>query len=180
VAQYWADELWPRMLSRYRAHEDQIQNLVPKVLTPREQLDYLDAATQRLTRDFGTWNTPWGEINRYQRLTSRIDQDYDDAKPSLPVGFTTSRWGSLAAFEAERRAGTKRYYGNTGNSFVAVVEFGPKIRALAVSAGGESGHVGDKHFTDQAQRYIDGNLRPVYFYPEDLKGHVERTYKPGE
>ena len=102
-----------------------------------------------------------------------------DDQPSIAVGFASARFGSLAAFEAKPRDGTKKYYGDTGNSFVAVVEFGPKVRAVAVSAGGESGHVGDAHFTDQAQRYADGALRPVYFYPEDLKGHVERTYRPG-
>jgi len=180
LAQFWGDAVWPRMLDRTRAHEDQIQNLVQKYLTPQQQLALLSEAVDRLTQDFGTWNIAWGEVNRYQRLTSQVNQTYRDDQPSLPVGFASSRWGSLAAFEASRREGTKRYYGASGNSFVAVVEFGPKVRAIAVSAGGQSGHVGDKHFTDQAQRYGDGALRPVYFYPDDLKGHVERVYRPGQ
>jgi acyl-homoserine-lactone acylase len=180
VAQFWGDALWPKMLDRTRAHEDMIQNLVQKYLTPQQQLELLSEAVDRLTQDFGTWNIAWGEVNRYQRLTSQIAQAYRDDQPSQPVSFASSRWGSLAAFEASRREGTKRYYGASGNSFVAAVEFGPKVRAVAVSAGGESGHVGDKHFTDQAQRYGAGALRPVYFYPEDLKGHIERTYRPGQ
>ena len=180
VAQFWGDEVWPKMLTKYRAHEDQIQNLVQKEIPPHQQLGLLSAAVDRLTADFGRWDTPWGEINRYQRLTSHIAQTFKDDQPSLPIGFVTSRWGSLAAFEAERRQGTKRYYGASGNSFVAVVEFGPRVKAVAVSAGGESGHVGDKHFTDQAQAYADGALRPVYFYPDELKGHITRTYRPGE
>jgi acyl-homoserine-lactone acylase len=148
--------------------------------TTDEQLAALAEAADRLTQVFGSWRTPWGEINRFQRLTSNIHQTYKDDQPSLAVGFASARFGSLAAFEARPRAGTKKYYGDTGNSFVAGVEFGPRVRAVAVSAGGESGHVGNAHFTDQAQRYADGALRPVYFYPEDLKGHVERTYRPGE
>jgi acyl-homoserine-lactone acylase len=76
---------------------------------------------------------------------------------------------------------TKHIYGYSGNSFVAAVEFGPdRVRARAVSAGGESGDPKSKHFNDQAARYATGNLREVYFYPDQLKGHIERQYHPGE
>ena len=71
-------------------------------------------------------------------------------------------------------------YGTSGNSFVAVVEFGPRIHARAVTAGGESGNPASKHFNDEAQRYATGDLREVYYYPEQLKGHTEKTYKPGD
>src|SRR5262249_23984574 len=130
--------------------------------------------------DFGTWRTPWGDINRFQRLTGSIAPSFDDTKPSLPVGFTSSRWGSLASFGARTYPGTKKMYGNTGNSFVAVVEFGDKVRARAVSAGGESGDSKSSHFGDQAQRYSTGDLREVYFYKDQLKGHTEREYHPGQ
>ncbi len=180
LAEFWADSFWPEMVRRFGDDRNRIFEHVSEVMTPHEQLERLSGAVDRLTADFGGWKTPWGQINRFQRLTSQIRQTYKDDQPSIPVGFASARFGSLAAFEARPRAGTKKYYGDTGNSFVAVVEFGPKVRAVAVSAGGESGHVGDPHFTDQAQRYADGALRPVYFYPEDLKGHVERTYRPGE
>ncbi len=143
-------------------------------------LQNLATATNRLTADFGSWKTPWGDINRFQRLTGDIVQPFDDAKPSIPVGFTSSRWGSLASFGARPYNGSKKWYGTTGNSFVSVVEFGDRVRARAVTAGGESGHPGDKHFNDEAQRYATGDLREVYFYPEQLKGHTERTYHPGE
>jgi hypothetical protein len=88
------------------------------------------------------------------------------------VPFTSAQWGSLASFGAKRWPGTKKYYGTLGNSFVAVVEFGDKVRARAVSAGGESGDPASPHFNDQAMRYSLGNLRDVYFYPEDVKGHI--------
>ncbi|MEA3032970.1 MAG: acyl-homoserine-lactone acylase, partial [Sphingomonadales bacterium] len=77
------------------------------------------------------------------------------------------------------RHGSRKWFGTSGNSFVAVVEFGPRVRAIAVTAGGESGHPESKHFNDQAERYATGNLRPVYFYPDQLRRHTERTYKPG-
>jgi acyl-homoserine-lactone acylase len=145
-----------------------------------EKVTALAAASQRLTREFGRWQVAWGEINRFQRLTGDIVHPFADAGPSIPVGFTSARWGSLASFGAAPEPGTRRWYGTSGNSFVAVVEFGPRVRARAVTAGGESGHPGSPHFNDQAERYATGNLRDVYFWPDQLNGHVERTYRPGE
>jgi acyl-homoserine-lactone acylase len=147
---------------------------------PQARLHALVEASDRLQQDFGSWGVPWGEINRFQRNDGAIVQTFDDAKPSIPVPFVSSRWGSLASFGAHRWPGTKRYYGTSGNSFVAVVEFGDKVRARAVTAGGESGHPESPHFKDEVERYASGNLREVYYWPEQRKGHVERSYHPGE
>jgi acyl-homoserine-lactone acylase len=147
--------------------------------TPQQQLEALAAASDKLTADFGTWKTPWGDINRYQRNNGDIVQKFDDSKPSIPVGFTSSLWGSLASFGARPYPGTRKWYGTSGNSFVSVVEFGDSVRAVAITAGGESGHPDSPHFNDEAQRYATGNLRPVYYYPSQLKGHTERVYHPG-
>ena len=148
--------------------------------TAEQQLQALATASDKLTADFGTWKTPWGDINRFQRLTGDIVQPFNDAGPSIPVGFVSSRWGSLASFGARAYKGTKKWYGTSGNSFVAVVEFGDSVRAKAVSAGGENGDVKSPHFNDQAKRYSTGDLRDVYFYPSQLKGHIEREYHPGD
>jgi acyl-homoserine-lactone acylase len=148
--------------------------------TDRQKLDALVAASARLVRDFGRWQVPWGEINRFQRLTGDIAHTFRDDGASVPVGFTPASWGSLASFVDRPTGATKRRYGVSGNSFVAVVEFGDKVRARAVSAGGESGDPRSRHFDDQAGHYAAGNLREVYFYPWQLKGRTERTYRPGK
>ncbi|MGA3205977.1 MAG: penicillin acylase family protein, partial [Bryobacteraceae bacterium] len=145
----------------------------------QQLLESLEAASAKLTADFGTWKTPWGDINRFQRLTGDIVQPFNDAGPSTPVPFTSATYGSLASFGARAYPGTKKWYGTSGNSFVAVVEFGDKVRAKAVTAGGESGHPTSKHFNDEATRYATGGLRDVYFYRDQLKGHTEREYHPG-
>ena len=142
-------------------------------------LEALAAASDKLASDFGSWKTPWGEINRFQRITDDLQPQFNDAAPSVPVEFTAATWGSLASFAARAYPGTKKWYGSSGNSFVAVVEFGPTVRARAVTAGGESGHPGTQHFNDEAIRYSTGNLREVYYYPAQLKGHTERKYHPG-
>ena len=148
--------------------------------TDAQRLASLDAAVDRLTQDFGSWQVPWGEINRFQRNDGAIAQTFDDAKPSVPVPFTSATWGSLASYPGSRRPGTVRFYATSGNTFVSVVEFGRKLRARAVREGGNSGDPASPHFFDQAERFANGDLRRVYFYPKELKGHIERTYKPGK
>jgi acyl-homoserine lactone acylase PvdQ len=147
---------------------------------PEQLVQALAAASDKLTADYGTWKTPWGDVNRYQRLTGDIVQPFNDERPSIPVGFTSGRWGSLASFGARAYPGTKKLYGTSGNSFVAVVEFGDSVRAKAVTAGGQSGNPNSKHFNDQASRYSTGDLRDVYFYRKQLEGHIEREYHPGQ
>ncbi|UGQ48342.1 acylase [Massilia endophytica] len=148
--------------------------------TPRQRLEALTRASNKLQSDFGSWKTPWGEINRFQRLTGDIVQPFDDSKPSIPVSFASGNWGSLAAFGMTSTQRTKRIYGERGNSFVAAVEFGPRIRARSILAGGESGDPSSKHFNDQAEMYARGEFKDVLFYKEDIEQNLERKYHPGE
>jgi acyl-homoserine-lactone acylase len=179
LAVFWGDTLWDSIDKADTAEGLSIYDYMAEKAGPAARLHALVEASDRLEKDFGYWGVPWGEINRFQRLNGDIVQPFDDSKPSIPVPFVSSRWGSLASFGAHRWPGTKRYYGTSGNSFVAVVEFGPKVHARAITAGGESGHPGSSHFNDEAERYTTGNLRNVYFWPEDLQGHIERVYHPG-
>ena len=148
--------------------DDPLRNVPPEKL-----LEALSAASDKLTADFGTWKTPWGDINRFQRLTGDIVQPFSDSGPSIPVAFPSAQWGSLASFGARAYPGTKKWYGTSGNSFVAVVEFGPKVHALAVTAGGESGHPGVAAFQRRSQalrhrRSARGLLLP---------GSAQRTHR---
>ncbi|MEX2467290.1 MAG: penicillin acylase family protein, partial [Gemmatimonadota bacterium] len=179
LAIYWAEELMDRVADDARAADVSTSEFIETNIDPVRHVEALEAASARLEADFGSWDTPWGEINRFQRLTGDIVQPFDDDAPSIPVGFTSSRWGSLASFGARTYPGTVRRYGTSGNSFVAVVEFGDSVRAIAVTAGGESGDPSSPHFNDQAQIYADGDLRDVHFYPVQIEEHAERRYRPG-
>ena len=179
LAVYWGEDLWQRVTPLARTAGISAYEFMENRTTPQQKLESLAAASDRLAADFGKWNTPWGEINRFQRLTGDLVQPFNDAGPSIPVAFTSARWGSLASFGARTYKNTKRMYGTSGNSFVAVVEFADRVRAKAVTAGGESGNPSSPHFNDQAKRYSTGDLRDVYFYRDQLKGHTEREYRPG-
>ena len=179
VAVFWGEEIGRRVGGDARRAGMSVDDYIVQRSTAEQRLQALADACDSLTADFGSWRTPWGNINRFQRLTGDIVQPFNDAAPSIPVAFTSSRWGSLASFGARPYPGTKKWYGTSGNSFVAVVEFGDSVRARAVTAGGESGDPASPHFNDEAERYATGNLRPVYFYRSQLAGHTEREYHPG-
>jgi acyl-homoserine-lactone acylase len=179
LAVFWGEELW-----RLATAQGDLGGLSPyeymaTKMTSQQRLEACVTVSQKLESDFGSWKTPWGEINRFQRVTADIVHPFDDNEPSIAVGFAAGRWGSLASFSARSYGGSKKIYGTSGNSFVAVVEFGDTVHARAITAGGQSGNPASPHFKDQARRYAEGDLREVYFYPAQLEGHIERQYHPG-
>ncbi len=180
LAVFWGEEIESRVGVDAKSAGMPMEDYISSKAPAEQLLQSLAAASDKLKSDFGTWQTPWGEINRFQRITGDIAQPFNDTKPSIPVGFTSAVWGSLASFGAHAYPETKKWYGTSGNSFVAVVEFGERVRAKAVTAGGESGHPTSAHFNDEAKRYSTGELRDVYFYRSDLKGHTQREYRPGD
>ncbi len=132
-----------------------------------------------LKNRFGTWQMNWGDVNRYQRLNEDIRQAFDDLKPSIPIEFASGRWGSLAAYGARYHNNTKKIYGTRGNSFVAVVEFGDKVKAKTILAGGQSGDPKSPHFDDQIGRYANKDWKDAAYYKEDVLKRAKRIYRPG-
>ena len=182
----------PMSIAHYYGSLYKAKGKSPEGLTPMERVNYFgtespdverlaifDEAIQQLEAEFGKWQTPWGEINRFQRINGDIQQPFNDDAPSLPVGLASGRWGALASYGA-RQYDTKRIYGTSGNSFVAVVEFGDKVKAKSILAGGQSGDPQSPHFYDQAQRYIDVDFKDVPYYRADVEERAEETYAPGK
>jgi acyl-homoserine-lactone acylase len=180
VAIFWGQGLIEHFGAAARDADEPAYDYLVDKLTDAERLEGLSAALAKLQQDFGRWRIAWGEINRFQRLTGDIVQPFDDARPSLPVGFAPSQWGALASFDSLKPRKTKKIYGSTGNSFIAAVDFGPTIHAKALMSGGESGDPSSPHFTDQALMFSQGRFRDVLFYPEDVRAHAERSYQPGK
>ncbi|MET1258878.1 acylase [Flagellimonas sp. DF-77] len=145
-----------------------------------EKLAVFEATLSELEAKFGSWNIPWGDVNRYQRLDGSLRQAFDDAKPSMPIGFASGRWGALAAYGARYDNGTAKIYGTRGNSFAAVVEFGDRVKAKTILAGGQSGDPQSPHFDDQSERYAKMQWKEAAYYKEDVLKRAKRTYRPGE
>lgn len=180
LAVYWGQEMLRASSAAARKAEVPGVDYITTSITPGERLQALVRASAKLEADFGTWQTPWGEINRFQRASGEVRQQYDDSKPSLPVPFPSAIWGSLASFGMSAPQTTKRIYGDRGNSFVAVVEFGKRVRAKSILAGGNNANPASPHFADQAGMYSRGQFKDVLFYKDDIEKHLERKYHPGQ
>jgi acyl-homoserine-lactone acylase len=184
LANEWAQKLTTSIQRVYidEGWDDQV-TLVKKfatTATKEELLPPLLAVVTELKNKFGKWEIAWGEINRYQRISGDVAQKYRDDQPSFAVGFASASWGMLPSYNSRYYPGTNKRYGVSGNSFVCAVEFGKKIKAKSLLAGGESGDPSSKHFTDQLEMYTKGKFKDVLFYKEDVLKHVERSYYPGE
>jgi acyl-homoserine-lactone acylase len=176
----WATRLFPAIMRSTGTDQVEKEKSFSTKASPQELLSALSATVNELSNKFGNWRVPWGSINRYQRLTGELVEKHDDDKPSLADGFASSQWGMIPSFASRYFPGTKKRYGFNGNSFICAVEFGKKIKAKSLLAGGESGHPDSPHFGDQALMYTKGQFKDVLFYKEDVVKHAERTYHPGE
>jgi acyl-homoserine-lactone acylase len=177
---YWGQQMVSAASAAAHAREVPVVDYISTSITGQERLQALVRATAKLEADFGSWQTPWGEINRFQRISGDVGQQYDDSKPSYPVAFPSANWGSLASFGMVAKQKTRRIYGDRGNSFVAAVEFGPRLRAKSILAGGQSANPASKHFSDQAEMYSKGQFKDVLFYKADIEKNLERKYHPGK
>lgn len=178
LAHYWGQNLMNLVRPDAAAQGMDVMGFMVERASAEQHLDALLRALTTLSTDFGDWRVAWGDINRYQRNDGAIEQQFDDSKPSLPVAFASSTWGSLAAFGAQVYPGTVRMYGTRGNSFVAAVEFGDRLRARAITVGGLASDPDSPHFDDQALMYTQGQFRDVLFYRADIEAAAERTYHP--
>lgn len=186
IAMTIATEWAPRLNNAIRRvyinprEKDQVESTTEfaAIARPNELLDPLKATINDLNKRFGNWKIAWGEVNRYQRLTGDVTEKYDDNTPSIPIGFGSAMWGQLGSYISNTFKTNKRY-GYSGNSFVCAVEFGPRIKAKSILAGGNSGDPNSKHFNDQALMYSKGQFKDVLFYKEDVIKNAERTYQPG-
>ena len=180
VAIRWANQLLPMIpkIRTFGGETDPVINFTQFAsnASSEQLLTALMQVKTNMEAQFGTWKITWGSINRFQRISNRME--FDDAKPSIPVAFTSSAWGQLPSYTSKPYKGSNKWYGVNGNSFVAAVEFGPKIKAYSLLAGGQSGDVSSPHFFDQAEMYKHGNFKNVLFYKNDVKKAAVHVYNP--
>lgn len=184
LAVHWAERLTASLQRVYidEGWDDQVTltRHFAATATKEELLPPLAAVIKDLQSRFGKWDIAWGEVNRYQRITGDIVQPFSDAAASTPVPFASAAWGMLPSYNSKEFPGTRKRYGVSGNSFICAVEFGPRIRAKSLLAGGESGSPSSPHFADQLEMYTTGRFKDVLFYKEDVLKHAERSYHPGQ
>jgi acyl-homoserine-lactone acylase len=182
IAVRWGLKIMPKMTKtkQFGGETDVVQNMeiYAKTGSREEMRQALRAVMKDLESDFGTWRVAWGDLNRFQRISNQDVLQMNDTQPSIPVPFTSSAWGQLPSYTSRSIQGTKKWYGVNGNSFIAAVEFGPKIKAYSLLAGGQNGIQSSPHFFDQGKMYAEGQFKEVYFYKSDVLKHAVSSYHP--
>jgi acyl-homoserine-lactone acylase len=148
--------------------------------TAAARLAALNEVLELLEQRFGTWRVAWGEINRLQRLDESKREEFADARPSLPIAGTNGNDGAIFTFYSAGVAGQKRRYGRAGATYVSVVEFAPKVRALSIHTFGASGNPKSRHYMDQGELYARGEFKPAWLTLRDIRAHLEAAYHPGD
>lgn len=136
----------------------------------------LEDVRAELERSHGTWRVTWGELNRLQRPHSGVE--FSDSRPSLPVAGGPG--DIIFSFIARPAPGQIRRYGIAGNTFVSVVEFSARTQARSVLVFGQSNDPLSPHYFDQAPLYARGDFKTAWFFPQDVKKHTVRSYRPGQ
>lgn len=182
IAVRWGLKIMPKIPKpkQFGGETEVVQNMenYAKTGAKSEMVQALREVLAELNRDFGTWRVAWGELNRFQRISNGDALQMDDSKASIPVPFTSSAWGQLPSYTSRSIQGSKKWYGVNGNSFIAAVEFGPKIKAHSLLAGGQNGDPTSPHFFDQGQMYAEGKFKDIYFYKSDVLKHAVVSYHP--
>jgi acyl-homoserine lactone acylase PvdQ len=181
VAIHWAERVVP-YLTRGKKGLIDLPFELPRMLKEMPdatKISFLSETLKKLKADFGTWEVAWGDVNRFQRIDNAMKAKFDDNQPSVPSPFASSAWGTLPSFNSRTYLDSKKRYGYGGNSFVCAVEFGKKIKAKSLLAGGQSGNPTSKHFKDQLEMYTKAQFKDVLFYKEDVMKNMERQYNPG-
>ena len=145
-----------------------------------DQVAALNEVINTLQRDFGTWKVAWGEISRLQRRDESKDEEFQDSRSSLAVSGVNGNDGAVFTFYAAPIRGQKRRYGVAGGTYISVVEFGPKVRALSIHTFGASGDPKSRHFMDQSVLYTRGEFKPAWLTLDDIRANLESSYHPGE
>jgi acyl-homoserine lactone acylase PvdQ len=182
IAIRWGLKIMPKIPKpkQFGGETEVVQNMesYAKSGAKSEMVQALREVLADLNKDFGTWRVAWGELNRFQRISNGDALQMDDSKASIPVPFTSSAWGQLPSYTSRSIQGSKKWYGVNGNSFIAAVEFGPKIKAHSLLAGGQNGSPNSPHFFDQGQMYAEGKFKDIYFYKSDVLKHAVTSYHP--
>jgi penicillin amidase/acyl-homoserine-lactone acylase len=135
--------------------------------TPPDPADKLREAMSRLKTHFGRLDPEWGEVNRFRR--GPVDLPVDGGPDILRAIYgSREEDGTLTA--------------RAGDTLIMFVEWdrAGKLSSESVHPfGSATQDASSPHYADQSPLFVGMRTKPVRFTREELEGHVEESYRPG-
>ncbi len=158
------------------------------IAQPEQKFVALVKAAKMLEHFHDTWKIKWGELNRLQRVANAPSPEaavagLRDTNPSIPVIGAPGPLGeafTVYCTPDNPQFPFKKRYGVVGASFVAIYEFGERVKARTLLQFGVSGQPNSPHFFDQATLLSEQRLKEAWFYEDEVAAHTKVTYHPGE
>ena len=129
---------------------------------PAGAVKALEIAAQTIAKERGAVDVPWGDVYRLRR--DAVDLPANGGPSDLGifrvVGFKKDPDGKLEAVG--------------GDSYVAVIEFGPSVRAMSLVTSGNFSEEGSPHRTDQLKLFAEKKLKPVWRSRLEIEGNMEK------
>ncbi len=133
----------------------------------------LEEVVHDLQERNGTWQVPWGQINRLQRPGSPTGSSWPVPGGHGAAGIQATFLSVFPQKGAPARLGTK------GSGYVSVVELSSPPRSRSILPYGQSSQPHSAHFEDQAPLYAAGRMKENPFRLEDVRSKAVRSYRPG-
>lgn len=127
----------------------------------------LDKAIKTLKDRFGRLDPEWGQVNRFRR-----------GKLDLPIAGGPDIY--RAVYGKPQDDGTLTAAG--GDTFIMFVSWDKsgKLSSRSIHQFGSATRDSTSpHYADQARLFVSMKTKPVIFNRTELKGQVERSYRPG-
>lgn len=135
----------------------------PKGLaSPRTAVADLDIAAEKVKSQFGSLDVPWGSVFRLRR--ANVDLAANGGPGDL-----------LGIFQALYFTPTNdgHFVANSGDSYIAAVEFSQPIRAMVLVTYGNSSQPNSPHYGDQLKLYTHNQLYSAWLTRSAVESHLE-------
>jgi acyl-homoserine lactone acylase PvdQ len=156
---------------------------------PAAKLEALLAAARTLQTNFGDWRVAWGDIYRLRRQSHMADVleiSHEDTLRSLaclggygPMGVIFTEYYTPVV-NLPFVLTLSKHYGVLGASYLAVYEFGDRVRGASVVNFGENSDPTSPHYFDQAVMMSQGKMKPELFHWDDVLAGAASSYHPGD
>lgn len=133
---------------------------------PAGAVKLLAAAAREVQEQYGRLDIPWGEVARF-RINGR---DY-------AANGGSGRYGIFRVIDYSQDK-DKKYRAVGGDSYVAAVSFGKKVKAQVLLSYGNATQPGSKHLGDQLPLLSQKKLRAPWLERNEIMQHLEERETP--